>query len=954
MRNGIVIKSYRGDNGIYRSAEFQNDLKQKYQPMIYSGVEAHHHNGVAGRGIRTTTTNACTMLLHAMINWPNTTTLDLWPFAMSHAVYIWNLLPHQSSGLSPTELFYGVKSDHSDLKAAKVWGCPTFVLNPRLQDGKKIPKWEPRSRRGVFVGFSQLHSSDVPLILNLQTGSISPQFHVVFDDSFSTVASVEKEQDPPDHWEELCLENTHRIPLEKEDHQYLPDDWLTPEELDLKQRALLRETTIRRVIQTPIATQPSTPTPTSVATQPSTPRTVTFATALTSTPTTVIPAIPPTNIAPPAATTATPTTATPSVASPKPIRRSTRSNFGIPAKNYDEMNYIEEVYLNHSSVDERHRGFQELQLCYLAELHTDHNNGISNIIDPRAYAAKAKFNDPDQPSYHQAMNGEHASEYVEAMKKEIKQLCRQNTWTVIPRVDIPLAKHSTTGKLEKHSVLKGTWAFKLKRLPDGKPLKFKSRFCCRGDMQKEGVDYFETYAPVVQWSTIRLLLTLTLANDWTTRQVDYTNAFAQADLNEQVYVEPPRGFLPKHKRGTDSVLHLNKSLYGLRQAPRTFYEKLRSGLVERGFKQSNIDQCLFMKKDVICVVYVDDTIFAGPDVKKLEAEIKGLGVPSDEVQHTFELRNEGEVGDFLGIRIKKTGPREFYLTQEGLTDKAILSCNMENCNSSETPAGTTALGRDLDGPRFNENWDYGSTVGMLMYLAGNSRPDIAFAVHQCARFTHSPRDSHGKAVKRIIRYLQGTKDKGLFFRPTKKLQMDCYVDADFAGTWGIENDQDPVSVKSRTGYVIMFMGCPLLWTSKMQTQIALSTMEAEYLALSASMRDLIPLREVVKEILTQVLIDNESQVSYRAHSRTFEDVKDTIPMSTVYEDNQACLKHAMMPKMSPRTKHIGVPYHFFRSKIIELEIEVVPIGTDNQLADQFTKGLLADKFTRDRARLMGW
>jgi hypothetical protein len=136
---------------------------------------------------------------------------------------------------------------------------------------------------------------------------------------------------------------------------------------------------------------------------------------------------------------------------------------------------------------------------------------------------------------------------------------------------------------------------------------------------------------------------LTLANDWTTRQVDYTNAFAQADLNEQVYVEPPRGFLPKHKRGTDSVLHLNKSLYGLRQAPRTFYEKLRSGLVERGFKQSNIDQCLFMKKDVICVVYVDDTIFAGPDVKKLEAEIKGLGVPSDEVQHTFELRNEGEL-----------------------------------------------------------------------------------------------------------------------------------------------------------------------------------------------------------------------------------------------------------------------------------------------------------------------
>ena len=164
---------------------------------------------------------------------------------------------------------------------------------------------------------------------------------------------------------------------------------------------------------------------------------------------------------------------------------------------------------------------------------------------------------------------------------------------------------------------------------------------------------------------------------------------------------------------------------------------------------------------------------------------------------------------------------------------------MEDCNSSPTPASTTPLHIDKQGEDFSEDWEYASIVGMLMYLATNSRPDIAFAVHQCARFTHCPKSSHATAVKRILRYLQGTKDKGMTLNPTNDLDVHCYVDADFAGTWSVEDDQEPVSVKSRSGHLITFMGCPPLWSSKMQTQIALSTMEAGYIALSNSMRDLI-------------------------------------------------------------------------------------------------------------------
>ena len=134
---------------------------------------------------------------------------------------------------------------------------------------------------------------------------------------------------------------------------------------------------------------------------------------------------------------------------------------------------------------------------------------------------------------------------------------------------------------------------------------------------------------------------------------------------------------------------------------------------------------------------------------------------------------------------------------------------MENSNSVSTPSSTVPLGIDADGDNFDEEWKYATVVGMRMYLAQNSRPNIAYAVHQCARFTHAPKSSHATGIKRILRYLQGTKDKGLIMNPSTKFQVDSYVNEDFAGLWNVEPDQDPVCVKSRTGYLIMFMGYPL-------------------------------------------------------------------------------------------------------------------------------------------------
>jgi hypothetical protein len=412
------------------------------------------------------------------------------------------------------------------------------------------------------------------------------------------------------------------------------------------------------------------------------------------------------------------------------------------------------------------------------------------------------------------------------------------------------------------------------------------------------------------------------------------------------------------KSGTNVVLCLLKSLYGLRQAPRIFFEKLRDGLIERGYTQSLNNPCLFMKEGIICVVYVDDTIFAGADASLLDEEIRKLGVSDSEQHHSFQLRDEGKVGAFLvGIQITKMGTNTFTLTQTGLVTKTLVAAHMTDCNGVDTPTGSNGSGKD--GPPFTEAWKYRTIIGILMFLSANTRPDIAFAVHQAARFSHDPRHSHAVAVKRILSYLKTTADQGLIMTPGDDHCVDCYVDSDFAGMFSVENSHDPVSVKSRTGYVILYRGSPLLWVSKLQTQIALSTMEAEYVALSQSMRDLIPIRQILKELLTIVFLRLPTVVYY-AHSEAFEEVtpgfipkSSVLEQSTVYEDNHACMKYACMAQLSPRTKHIGIPYHWFRTKVENLDIRIEPIATTKQLADQFTKGLSLVPFQLSRLLLRG-
>lgn len=227
--HGVSIDAYHTDNGVYKSAEFMKELAEKGQGLKFSGVSAQFQNGPAENAIKIVVAKARTMMVHAALRWPAQAKKDLWPMALSHAAHLYNHTPKQESGLAPIEIFTSTKSEYHYLLNAHPWGCPVYVLEPKLREGQKIPKWSPRSRRGQYMGASPRHASTVGLVRNLDTGRIGPQYHLVYDDFFETVHSDEAA--PPPEWEDLVIYNRYQTPFD--DPDYIPelaDEWLTPAE----------------------------------------------------------------------------------------------------------------------------------------------------------------------------------------------------------------------------------------------------------------------------------------------------------------------------------------------------------------------------------------------------------------------------------------------------------------------------------------------------------------------------------------------------------------------------------------------------------------------------------------------------------------------------------------------------------------------------------------------------
>jgi hypothetical protein len=320
------------------------------------------------------------------------------------------------------------------------------------------------------------------------------------------------------------------------------------------------------------------------------------------------------------------------------------------------------------------------------------------------------------------------------------------------------------------------------------------------------------------------------------------------------------------------VLKLHFSLYGMHQSPQIFYKYLEEKLCAQGLLLSELDPCLFVGNKVIAVLHVDDVLLYAKDESHIYSLLEELRKPG------IVICKEGMAEGFLVVTIHcevtPSGPH-ITLTQTGLAKRIIEAIGL--CSSFSTPISTPAekapLPKETNGPPATESFNYAAVVGMMLYLSGHSRPYIAFAVHhhhhQYTRYTLCPTRKHELALILIGCYLKCTMNQGLIMSPLDKPFIDCYSDADFAGLYGCEDAQDPHCARSRAGYAILAFGCPVLWVSCLMPEIALSTMETEYCALSMSCKDLFPVADMIRELSKAVSLGDD--FGAKLHIKVHED-----------------------------------------------------------------------------------
>jgi hypothetical protein len=467
--------------------------------------------------------------------------------------------------------------------------------------------------------------------------------------------------------------------------------------------------------------------------------------------------------------------------------------------------------------------------------------------------------------------------------------------------------------------------------------KWKARLNIDGSKQIKGVTYWDTYAPVASWPIIRLVLTLAIVNNWHARQIDYVQAYPQADAGtDNLYMEVPKAFELKGCTPREYVLHIKKNIYGGKNAGRIWNQHLVKHLIRAGFEQSKVDECVFYYKSAVYVLYTDDSILTGPNIVDIEGAMESMK------RVGLRITDEGDVGDFLGVLIERSNDGSIKLSQPHLIDSILkdLRLNSSNVKSKPTPAvPDKLLKRHTSSERFDGSYNMKSVVGKLLYLS-TTRLECSFAINQCARFAADPSVEHGEAIRYIGRYLSGTRDKGLILRPDMSKGFEVHVDADFCGAWDQEEaHSDRDTARSRAGYCITYGGCPIHWSSKLIHEVCMSSTEAEYVALSEALRSTIPMMEVMSEMAGHGMngITDPPRVKCR-----------------VFEDNSGALEMAKVYKYRPRTKHLNSKYHFFRSYVEKGLITIEKVDTELQAADTLTKPLSREKFVRHRVTLMGW
>lgn len=500
-------------------------------------------------------------------------------------------------------------------------------------------------------------------------------------------------------------------------------------------------------------------------------------------------------------------------------------------------------------------------------------------------------------TYKQARASKYWPQWKPAMLTELQSLRGHRTWRLVPRSSV-----------KKMKVITCRWVFAVKRDERGQVTRFKARLVIHGFKQQRGVNYSETFAPVIRFETIRAAIYYEVQRGWAVLQYDVKTAFLYA---EEIFMEQPPGF---QEEGPDYVYRLLKSLYGLKQAPHIWNKTLHAKLVTMGFERQDSDFGLYaLKKDgevqMLLTVYVDDLLLMGtPELCKATAAA---------LKESFELTTMGRVKYLLGVEILIDRPRRqiIYSQQQYVVD-VPKEYHMSTCNGSATPEATSPS--KAVQPETIEILPYRELVRSLQYLVRASRPDIAHVVRHLGKYLSNFDHTHFAEAKRVLRYLQATKDYGLVqdVSDGTSAGLVVYSDADYAN--------DPADRRSISGYATMLDGHVISYASRKQEINAMSTCEAEYVAMSEAAKDILWLQGLCKEL---------------AWSH---------PVTLMLGDNEGATSLSAKPGKHSKTKHIENKYHMVRRNVELKRMAVKHCGTENMVADIMTKALGAVKFARFR------
>ncbi|CAH9086626.1 unnamed protein product [Cuscuta epithymum] len=485
------------------------------------------------------------------------------------------------------------------------------------------------------------------------------------------------------------------------------------------------------------------------------------------------------------------------------------------------------------------------------------------------------------------------------MEEEMNALKRNQTWTLVPRQ----AQHPITCK----------WLFRIKRHADGSIARFKARLVVRGFLQQPGRDYAETFSPVTKPATIRLVLSIALARNWPLRQLDVNNAFLHGSLSEEVYMVQPPGFIDSSQ--PTHICRLNKALYGLKQAPRAWYLELSRFLLSTGFRKSRADASLFIyaHRDILMyfLVYVDDIVLTGNNPLALQQFVTQL-------TGRFSIKDLGPLHHFLGVETISL-PQGMFLSQRQYIVHILEECRMDGAKENTTPMSSNSPLHLTDGTAITDSHQYRKALGLLQYLAF-TRPDISFAVNRLSQFMHAPTEAHWQGVKRVLRYLKGTLNYGLFLKRDSPLTLTAFSDSD----WGGIHDGG----KSTTAYVLYLGSNIISWKSAKQKTVARSSTEAEYRAIAHASAEILWLRNLLSELGVHL---------------------STTP--TLFCDNQGATYVCVNPVFHSRMKHVALDFFFVRDLVESGQLKVHHISNKLQIADILTKPLGKSLFERFRSKL---